>query len=137
MEHAVGAQLAVGQRLRAVLERVRQRVDAVINHFHLNALPRKREVDVLAFARDGMSHHVAADANPFVLGAGAHLADFLDVLVVGLGVADAVHGKPPKGAQDRHRKYPEFHVLAHRDQAPNYRVFPSKLKYTSVTFRAR
>ena len=39
VEHAVRTELAIGQRLRAVLERVRQRIDAAIDHVEPHVYP--------------------------------------------------------------------------------------------------
>src|SRR6266699_2802782 len=104
MEYTVGAETAIGQRLRAIAECVGQGVAAFIrNAQHLLVLDEV-ELDEARLANDRIALHIAADADMAGLSVAAHLAQFGDRLVIRLRSLDASRGQPQERYDDdRHQ----------------------------------
>jgi len=113
MEHAVGSELPVGQRLGAVLEGIGQRLDSRVDHVQPQIVLRQREMHGPAVPNNGICRYIAADTNALLAGVLRQLADLGDGHVVGLGLADPADGEPRQRAQNHGNQQPELNVIVH------------------------
>src|SRR5438105_883229 len=67
LKNTTGAEPTVSQSLSAALERVGERIDAVIDHLQLEGVLMKNERDIFAIPNDGTLLDIAAHAKPAAL----------------------------------------------------------------------
>ena len=111
MEDAVGAEAAVGQRLRAIAESIGQRVAAFVGDAENLLILNQVELDQPGFVNDRIALHIAADADVAGLRVTAHLAQFGDRLVIRLRTLDAGGGEPKQRTDDDRHQNGEFPVF--------------------------
>src|SRR5579864_7897755 len=125
MEHVIGAELAVHQRLagRVVLEGIGQRIDSTINDvqaaLHAILFLHQDEMHVPTVAANRIELHVPAHAQALIdLVLRRVPFQFRDFLVVAGGLTDAAGSEPPQRAQNGDDNQPELHVFVHGKSSP-------------------
>src|SRR6185503_13318235 len=94
VENTVRAHAAIGQRLRTVLERVRQRIAAFIGYIQGQLVLNEDEFDDTVGFDDGLRLDIAADPQVPRLGRGANLIELGNGLVIALRARDPRRGQP-------------------------------------------
>src|SRR5258706_1634891 len=113
LEDSVGTQFSVSKGLCPILERVRQRIDPVVNHLQHTGVLMQSKRYFGAIAYDGTLSNIAAHAEPLALGLIAHLPKLGDGLVVSLAFADAAHRQPNQHTDNYNDQGRELHVSLH------------------------